>query len=142
MHLLVKKIAYLCRSVGLQVSSRSLLLMQYVRTKSNGSDTQPHPMIHRLSHDDVENLVQSFKSCVKCRLLQGYVGLDLLWERQKVMSSSAPNSNEPMLKKPLQFGRVHPFDPATDKYKVVYRDGLWTWKTELKIKNAQQFTKT
>jgi hypothetical protein len=33
-----------------------------------------------------------------------------------------------------------PFDPATDKYKVVYRDGLSTWKTEPEIKQAQDFT--
>jgi hypothetical protein len=40
----------------------------------------------------------------------------------------------------LQYGRVHPFDPATDKYKVVYRDGISTWKTEPEIKQAQDFT--
>jgi hypothetical protein len=85
-------------------------------------------------------LVENFKSCVKYRLLRGYVGLDLLWERQKSILPPAHDCTGPVLTRLLQYGRVHPFDPATDKYKVVYRDGLSTWKTEPEIKQAQNFT--
>jgi hypothetical protein len=96
-------------------------------------DTQPIPMVQRVTYDDMAQLVENFKSCVKFRLLRGYVGLDLLWERHKYILPPTHDTTGTVLTQLLRYGRVLPFDPATDKYKVVYRDGICTWKTEPEI---------
>ena len=37
-------------------------------------DTQPLPILHRKSADEVAKLVANFKHCTRLRLLRGYVG--------------------------------------------------------------------
>jgi hypothetical protein len=64
----------------------------------------------------------------------------LLWERHKYILPPTHDTTGTVLTQLLRYGRVLPFDPATDKYKVVYRDGISTWKTEPEIKQAQDFT--
>ena len=91
-------------------------------------DTKPYPLFVRKSAYEVETLVENFKFCCSYKLLQGYVGLDLLWERQ----GSTPLT--------LQYGYVMPFDPETNMYKVVFRDGLWSFKNEQEIKQQKEWT--
>ena len=91
-------------------------------------DTKPFPLFVRTTANEVQKLVENFKFCSTYKLLQGYVGLDLLWERK----NSTPAT--------LQYGYVMPFDPATNKYKVVFRDGLWSFKDEQEILRQKEWT--
>jgi hypothetical protein len=88
-------------------------------------DTKPNALYERKTANEVQVLVDNFKYCCTYKLLQGYVGLDLLWERQ----NTAP--------KTLQHGYVMPFNPQTNMYKVIYRDGLWSFKSEQDILRAK-----
>ena len=44
-------------------------------------DTQPVPIMHRKNAEEVTDLVANFIHCIKFPLLLGYVGLDLLWQK-------------------------------------------------------------
>ena len=93
-------------------------------------DTQPHPLISRKSEEEFKVLVDQYAHCKTYKLLGGYVGNDLLWERTDKQGTR------------LQYGYVLPFDPPTNKYKVAYRDGICGFKTELDLKNAMKFTES
>ena len=103
-------------------------------------DTQPEPIMHRKNAEEVADLVANFLHCIKLRLLQGYVGLDLLWQKDASKVTSSASSPDQPIKPSLQYGMVRNFDPLMDKYKVLFRTGIWTWKTEEDVKEAQKFT--
>jgi hypothetical protein len=103
-------------------------------------DTQPEPIMHRINAEEVADLVANFLHCIKLRLLQGYVGLDLLWQKDATKVTSSASSTDQPIKPSLQYGMVRNFDPLMDKYKVLFRTGIWTWKTEEDVKEAQKFT--
>ena len=91
-------------------------------------DTQPHPLIVRKTEEDFKVLVDHYAYCKTYKLLGGYVGNDLLWERTDRQGTR------------LQYGYVLPFDPPTNKYKVAYRDGICGFKSEVDLKEAMKFT--
>ena len=93
-------------------------------------DTQPHPFIARKTEEEFKVLVDQYLHCKKYKLLGGYVGNDLLWERTDKQGTR------------LQYGYVLPFDPPTNKYKVAFRDGICGFKTEQDLKNAMIFTES
>ncbi len=91
-------------------------------------DTQPHPLIERKIEEEFKVLVNQYAYCRTYKLLGGYVGNDLLWEHTDKQGTR------------LQYGYVLPFDPATNKYKVAYRDGICGFKTDVDLKAAIKFT--
>jgi hypothetical protein len=103
-------------------------------------DTQPEPIMHRKNAVEVTDLVANFSHCLKFQLLQGYVGLDLLWQKDASKASSSASSPEQTTKPSLQYGLVRQFDPLMDKYNILFRTGIWSWKTEEDVKGAHQFT--
>jgi hypothetical protein len=95
-------------------------------------DTQPDPIVHRKNALEVAQLVQNFKFCAKHRLLRGYVDLDLLWVHEPVPGSLGNQH--------IQYAVVLPFDPVMNKYKIQFRSGIWSWKSEEEVIAAKQFT--
>jgi hypothetical protein len=94
-------------------------------------DTQPVPVRVRVSPEEAKELVSNFKWCVKHKVLLGIVGLDLLWERE---GASEPPTQV------LRSGRVAPYDPHTGQYKIVFRNGLWCFKTEDEVVAQRKWT--
>ncbi len=86
------------------------------------------------------DLVANFIHCIKFRLLLGYVGLDLLWQKDASKATSSASSPDQTTKPSLEYGVVRQFDPLLDKYKILFRTGIWTWKSEEQVKRAQTFT--
>jgi hypothetical protein len=103
-------------------------------------DTQPVPVMHRKNAEEVTELVANFIHCIKFRLLQGYVGVNLLWEKDAAKATSSAPSPDQTTKPSLQYGMVRHFDPLMDKYKILFWTGIWTWKTEEDVKRAHKFT--
>ena len=97
-------------------------------------DTQPLPILHRKSADEVAKLVANFKHCTTLRLLRGYVGLDLLWLREPAVGIQGEHC--------LKYGMVRPFDPVMNKYKITFRSGIWTWRSEEEVQDAKLFTES
>jgi hypothetical protein len=65
----------------------------------------------------------------KHRLFMGDVGLDLLWERDTTASSSTLMGH-----KRLQYGLVLPYDPLMKTYKILFRDGTYTFRNDEQLK--------
>jgi hypothetical protein len=102
--------------------------------------TKPAPVRERVSQEDARKLVSNFKWCVKHKVLLGIVGLDLLWERE---GSSVGKDGSKILDPPttvLRCGRVDPYDPLTGQYKILFRNGLWCFKTEEEILAQRKWT--
>ena len=102
--------------------------------------TKPAPVRERVSQEDARVLVSNFKWCVKHKVLLGIVGLDLLWERE---GSSVGKDGSIILDPPttvLRCGRVDPYDPLTGQYKILFRNGLWCFKTEEEILAQRKWT--
>ena len=97
-------------------------------------DTQPHPIVHRKSTSEVDELVANFQHCTRLRLLRGYVGLDLLWVIEPASGSLGDRH--------LQYGLVRPFDPIMNKYKITFRSGIWSWRSEEEVQEAKLFTES
>ncbi len=95
-------------------------------------DTQPAPIIHYSNALEAAELVENFKFCTTHRLLRGYVNLDLLWVLEPAAGSLA-NSH-------LKYAKVLPFDPLMGRYKIKFRSGIWSWKSEEQVKCAKHFT--
>jgi hypothetical protein len=97
-------------------------------------DTKPEPITRRMNEEQVKELVAKFKMCTKHRLFMGDVGLDLLWERDGTANSLVPTGG-----KRLQYGLILPYDPLMKTYKVLFRDGTYTFKNDEDLKQAKQF---
>jgi hypothetical protein len=97
-------------------------------------DTKPEPITRRMNEEQVKELVAKFKMCTKHRLFMGDVGLDLLWERDSTASSTTPTGP-----KRLQYGLILPYDPLMKTYKILFRDGTYTFKNDEELKQAKQF---
>jgi hypothetical protein len=103
-------------------------------------DTQPLPIFHRKSAVEVAELVTNFEHCTTLRLLRGYVGLDLLWvlDPFALQEPASGNVGKPHLK----YGLVRPFDPIMNKYRISFRSGIWSWRSEEEVQVAKTFTET
>jgi hypothetical protein len=95
-------------------------------------DTQPEPIIHHKNALEVADFVENFKFCTTHRLLRGYVHLDLLWVLEPA-AGSLGNQH-------LKYAMVLPFDPLMGRYKIKFRSGIWSWKSEEQVKAAKHFT--
>jgi hypothetical protein len=82
----------------------------------------------------VADFVENFKFCTKHRLLREYVHLDLLW-----VLEPAPGS---LGNQHVKYAMVLPFDPLMGRYKIKFRSGIWSWKSEEQVKAAKHFTES
>jgi hypothetical protein len=103
-------------------------------------ETQPAPVRVRVTQEEAKELVANFKWCVKHKVLLGIVGLDLLWERQGTSVGSAASQSPEPPTQVLRCGRVDPYDPHTCQYKIVFRNGLWCFKTEDEVLAQRKWT--
>ncbi len=40
----------------------------------------------------------------------------------------------------VKYAMVLPFDPIMNKYKIKFRSGIWSWRSEEQVKAAKHFT--